>query len=500
VKTKGENTKLRKKIRMYKPKIPSKDAITDLLKNEDWPTQTDIAKNRKMWSKELIVRPTIKLQSTANNIFKSNEEWSQKEISIKAACWDSFKAYIKNLDTTQQEDSSKFYRIINSLINYKVRGNIAKGVSNDNEVIRGWEMDKVVKEYFEKIFDSETMEIEIQHNNIFSSQIDIDRAWNSIAKNKAVGNDFIAGDVYRQIEYQDDLKSRIKDHFESYLRTKNVPAYFMEGRLILISKTKSEYPSINQIRPITILPAITKLFELSILHFLEKATQLPIFCTSQRGFTKGKSTAHNIHDLMSTCKELQLQRSRDKTLTPRVVFFDFEKAYDSVPRDLMVRKLYSFQIPYNVIGTIKCMLDNFKLRWNNESIATKRGLVQGSVLSPILFNLFVNDLLLIMQSHGISTRAYADDIVCICKSSQEAEKAIDVMKVWSTANRMKVNSSKSGILRILSRKGKAQSTSNSLSIPEVTSYWYLGIKITQSLNMNEHEMKIKGIEQNSGQK
>ena len=57
----------------------------------------------------------------------------------------------------------------------------------------------------------------------------------------------------------------------------SIPDYFMKAKLILISKDGTEYPKLDKFRPISILPTITKVFDLSILHFFEQATLLPMF-------------------------------------------------------------------------------------------------------------------------------------------------------------------------------------------------------------------------------
>ena len=84
----------------------------------------------------------------------------------------------------------------------------------------------------------------------------------------------------------------------------------MHAKLILISKDDTETPVIEKTRPISILPSITKIFEYSILHNLEKITQSPIFSKNQRGFTKGKSTLDNIRDIIQFAKNYRYKDNK----------------------------------------------------------------------------------------------------------------------------------------------------------------------------------------------
>ena len=151
-----------------------------------------------------------------------------------------------------------------------------------------------------------------------------------------------------------------------------------------------------------------------------------------------------------------------------------------------MEKLQKLNLPWNITRVINKMLNSFNLNYNGQMIQTYKGLVQGSVLSPILFNIFINDLLLTYEINGIMVRVYADDIACVWNSTEQTRKAIDIMNNWISINKMKINPKKSGIIRILNRKGKWKEIINWLQIQEVKSYWYLGITINQTIKLDEH--------------
>ena len=352
----------------------------------------------------------------------------------------------------------------------------------------------MVKQYYNNIYKGrEKHKLKI-NNNIFDFTVEIDRALEALAIHKAAGPDLISAECLKVKDKRNEMKSRLFAHFTDHLHNWRVPDYYMKARLVLFSKEDNENQEINKTRPISILPSITKAFEYSIAHNFEKKVQQPYFDPAQRGFSKGKSTLHNINDLLTKMKEEIFIRKNGQKHSATIIFFDFEKAYDSVPRKTLIQKLLTYWIAWNIVAVIVDMLEKFNLYYNSEEITTERGLVQGSILSPMLFNLFINDLLIALRIQGIYTLVYADDIAWVWRSLEETHKEIQIMKSWCTENSMKINESKSGILRILQRKVKWKGIKNELNIPEVDSYRYLGVQITQTASIKEHAHVLRKIE------
>ena len=82
-------------------------------------------------------------------------------------------------------------------------------------------------------------------------------------------------------------------------------------------------------------------------------------------------------------------------------------------------------------------------------------------------------------------------ISCICILIEQARKAIIIMKEWWETNKMKINETKSGLLRILLKSVNISIIINAMNIPEVNSYKYLGVIINQSLIIENKKKLIQ---------
>ena len=120
-----------------------------------------------------------------------------------------------------------------------------KGINKDGIIIYGKFRDEYVKEYYQKAFNDNVTIGEIENNGTFDYTIKINEAIERLATNKTVGWDYIPGELYKIVGKSEEMKLRLKEHFTRYVMTGYVPKYFMNAKLILLSKDDSETPTIQ---------------------------------------------------------------------------------------------------------------------------------------------------------------------------------------------------------------------------------------------------------------
>ena len=135
--------------------------------------------------------------------------WDQKDIILNDLRRTEFINYAKNLDISIKADKESFYRILNSIIKYKIKGKLVKGVKVGDTNIYGREKDQYIKEYFEQLLNDKIEYSTESNNGIFNYYCDIERALSSISRSKTVGIDGIPGKIFNQ-EVNSLIISKIK--------------------------------------------------------------------------------------------------------------------------------------------------------------------------------------------------------------------------------------------------------------------------------------------------
>ena len=237
--------------------------------------------------------------------------------------------------------------------------------------------------------------------------------------------------------------------------------------ILPIPKTKdSTY--IDEFRPISITVFFRRIFEnlLKNRYFNNKFIDLNI-SKYQTGFRSDYSVSTQIIYLNDSYAVDKLNIK---------MFIDFKNAYDSVIIDRLILKLHSILDP-RAVKLIRSLFSNGKLIVKiNEGYTSyfnrSNGLFQGSILSPYLFNIYINDLCIdLNRQFGINKSIfYADDLVMISNSKVDLYNKLRIIDQWSSKNNIYINVAKSGVI------GSTFFVLDNFDIiDEVKEYKYLGI-------------------------
>ena len=259
----------------------------------------------------------------------------------------------------------------------------------------------------------------------------------------------------------------------------------LTARMIFLNKKHPSKPGPQDFRPISILSPLHKVLESRFLHELKEMSPKTLF-PSQIGFIRGMDITTNIFRMYKFC---MLNQNRNIF----ILFIDYKNAYNTIKWEYLFKTLdHLFQSNPEQVQFIKALYLNTKLRIRRKHLIPNTGLMQGSIISPILFNMCIDPILRQVNSQiGLTIEqilAFADDIAFLCKSIQEVTTLIEFLEKTSLSIGLIINKNKSAILEVCSRKYAKPKWNlvlgNNLNgIAVVEEYTYLGIKVNRTLSL-----------------
>ena len=182
-------------------------------------------------------------------------------------------------------------------------------------------------------------------------------------------------------------------------------------------------------RAVSILPTLSKIYE-KILYYQIYEYFYNIFSKYLSGFRKGHSTQHCLLFMLES-----LKKAVDRGLRTGIQLTDLSKTFDCISHNLLIAKLKAYGFSINSLNLINDYLTDRKQRTKMcESFSTWReiihGVPQGSILRPLLFNIFINDIFLFSKSFNMAN--YADD----CSPYEFTGSVEDVIKKLENDSRM----------------------------------------------------------------
>ena len=282
--------------------------------------------------------------------------------------------------------------------------------------------------------------------------------------------------------------------FKRILKDGQIPQEWKEARIIPVYKGGERWRLTNY-RPISLTSAICKVFETLLNQYIWYIlTQKGVVVESQHGFRAGYSCETQLTGLVQDISD-----ALDAGDEVDAIFLDMRKAFDTVDHEILIQKLASVIDDEAVTKTIQNFLSGRTQRvqigavTSEESYVTS-GVPQGSVLGPLLFTIYVNDL-----AHNLNCRVrlFADDCVVYAKLTGEDEHAplqqdIESIQCWMSNNRMSLNLDKCEVVTFSTKHHSNEKNYHidGRILPFKTGYKYLGVWLDKKLDWGEHINRI----------
>ena len=348
-----------------------------------------------------------------------------------------------------KKEPKLFYKYVNEKI--KHRDDISK-LRRDGEVYEtAQEMAEIMNQSFKSVFTKETDLAPPTDDkqlkgleNIIVERKEIKKLLEELNTRKSMGPDEVNGWILK--ECREEMEEPIWEIINSSLREGRVPKEWKRANIVPLYKGGNKMEPLNY-RPVSLTSVVSKLCETIVKNrWIQYLEQENIITESQFGFRKERSCITNLLSFYS--RVIDGLQERDGWVD--TVYLDLRKAFDKVPHKSLIWKLeHSGGLKGTLLEWMKDYLQDREMRTvirdsNSRWCEVTSGVPQGSVLAPIMFQVYINDM-----SEGLTSyiNLFADDakLMKVIKNKgdcEELQRDIDKIHEWSQQWKLEFNTKK----------------------------------------------------------
>jgi hypothetical protein len=399
-----------------------------------------------------------------------------------------------NLAEQIKENPKLFYGYVRSKSKTKVK--VGPLENRDGKIVGDSKgMSKLLSEYFSSVFTEEELdrmpmqrEREGEKKNVRIEWIEVTeekvvQEIRNLKANKAAGVDELESNYIKSC--MEAVAKPLKLIFEKTIKEGVIPREWKEANVTAVFKQGSKKSPENY-RPVSLTSQVGKVCEKIIkrelVSYLEGNGMIR---ETQHGFRKNRSCLTNLLDFFEA-----VAGEVDRGEPVDVLYFDFKKAFDRVPHERLLMKLEALGIEGRLLRWIREWLNERRQRvvvggeYSDWKMVTS-GVPQGSVLGPVLFLIFINDI-----DEGIRSRMwkFADDLKMMGRVTskddiEQIRKDIDKLVEWSEDWQLSFNLEKCKVMHIGSKNEENRYVMNGKDLKAVLEEKDLGVIVTKDFKV-----------------
>ena len=392
----------------------------------------------------------------ARNLQRDRFLYNRARNQARWACRKAVSTFEKEVAQSAKNNPKRFWKYVKSKM--KCNETIAELDTQHGKAITDQDKADELSRFFQTVFTSENLinVPQLDDKPVTSPLEDVNFKRKEITEllqelnvNKSVGPDMMHPQVLMEGAVQ--LTIPLYIIFRKSLDVGELPQDWKEANVTAIFKNKGSKHSATNYRPVSLTSIVCKIFE-KILRkrIIEHLQSNNLISRDQHGFLNGRSCTTNI--LATLEKWTKILDDKGKV---DAIYMDFMKAFDSVPHQRLLKKLSSYQISSKVhkwithflVGRGQTVVVNGT---SSERVSVSSGVPQGSVLGPVLFVLYINDL---PDQVDSGVKMFADDTkiyrqITSIEDCKVLQKDLHALESWANTWQMHFHPQKCKVLRV----------------------------------------------------
>ena len=327
------------------------------------------------------------------------------------------------------------------------------------------------------------------------NKLDIHRIINNLSSKNSSGHDEISSVLLKKLG--NILSSPITTIINQSLKSGIFPDNLKIAKISPIFK-KGDHHQIENYRPISLLPTISKIFEKVVfIQLYDFFSENNFLYPSQYGFRKKHSTELAALETVDI-----LLNKLDNKQTPAAIFIDLSKAFDTIDHQILLNKLSYYGIKNTALKwfTNYLFARSQYVEINSQKsskIKISTGIPQGSILGPLLFIIYINDF--IKCSDLFKFILYADDTTLITpnlseKNVNHVNHELNKISNWLAHNKLSLNVKKTKFIHFHNINKTIPNNIvlriNNTTIEKTDSFDFLGLTLNENFKWKSHVNKV----------